>query len=150
MAPSARTQLNRFMARYRPAIASLARTVLAKIRARTPGAVEMVYDNYNALVIGFCPNERPSDAVFSVVLYPRWVTLCFLQNATDLPDPHRLLRGSGKIVRTIRLHAASDLEQPAVQALITDALARADPPLDPTRRRTLVIRSISPKQRPRR
>src|SRR5438445_5726672 len=45
---------------------------------------------------------RPSEAVFSVVLAPRWVSLCFLQGA-KLPDPERLLRGGGKQVRNIRL-----------------------------------------------
>jgi hypothetical protein len=45
------------------------------------GAIAMVYDNYNRLVVGFCPNERPSDAIFSLVLYPRRVGFCFLQGA---------------------------------------------------------------------
>jgi hypothetical protein len=39
---------------------------LAKMRARLPGAVELVYDNYNALAIGFGPTERTSEAVFSI------------------------------------------------------------------------------------
>ena len=30
------------------------------MRARYPTALELVYDNYNALAIGFCPTERPS------------------------------------------------------------------------------------------
>ena len=87
-------RLDRFLAKYSPDIAALARAALAKMRARLPGAVEMVYDNYNALVIGFGPNERASDAIFSIVLYPRWVSLFFLQGA-GLPDPRRLLKGSG-------------------------------------------------------
>ena len=49
-------------------------------------AVEMIYDNYNWLVIGFSPTDRPSDAIFSLVLPPGRVTLCFLQGA-GLPDP---------------------------------------------------------------
>jgi len=28
------------------------------------GATEMVYDNYNGLVIGFSPTEKPSLAIF--------------------------------------------------------------------------------------
>src|SRR5215510_8495449 len=61
-ADSPRTQLTTFMARYRPDIVKLARSALVTMRRRLPGTVEMVYDNYNALVIGFSPNERPSDA----------------------------------------------------------------------------------------
>jgi len=44
----------------------------------------MVYDNYNALVIAFSPNERPSDAIFSIALYPHWVNLFFLHDGIDM------------------------------------------------------------------
>jgi hypothetical protein len=146
---SAETRLATFIARYSPDVADLARDVLVRMRERLPGAVEMVYDNYNALVIGFGPTARTSDAIFSVALYPRWVNLFFLQGA-GLPDPQRLLRGSGKVVRHLRLEEADDLDQPAVQALLATALARARVPLDPNNPRCLVIKSVSAKQRPRR
>src|SRR5688572_16973057 len=59
-------QVEDFIAKFTPPVASLTRAVLAKMRARLPGAVELVYDNYNALVIGFSPTERASEAVFSI------------------------------------------------------------------------------------
>ena len=105
--------------------------------------------NYNALVIGFGPSEHASEAVFSIALYPRWVTLFFLQGA-GLPDPKHLLKGSGKVVRHIVLASAADLDQPAVQGLMSTALKRAEPAIDPDAPGSLVIRSISAKQRPRR
>ena len=61
------------LARYAPEIAERTEAVLARLRERLPGAVELVYDNYNALVIGFGPSERASDATLSVAVYPRWV-----------------------------------------------------------------------------
>lgn len=146
---SPKEQLDGFLAKYDPEIAASARAVHAKMRARLPGAIEMVYDNYNALVIGFCPNERASDAIFSIVLYPRWVTLCFLQGA-GLPDPKRLLKGSGNVVRHIRLENADDLDQPDLRELIDRALERARVPLDSDGNGKLIIKSISAKQRPRR
>jgi hypothetical protein len=88
--------------------------------------------------------------VFSVVFAPRWITICFLQDGPSLPDPHRLLRGSGSVVRSIRLSAPADLDRPAVRALIREALARANVRINPKARRRLVIRSVSAKQRPRR
>ena len=142
-------QLAGFLARYSPAIRRQARAALATMRARLPGATEFVYDNYNALVIGFGPTDRPSDAVFSIVLYPRWVTLFFL-NSAELADPQKLLKGSGRIVRHIVLDEASTLDKPAVRALMADALADADPPFTSNRHRQLTIRSISPRRRSRR
>jgi hypothetical protein len=142
-------QLDNFLDRYSPEIAAQARGALAKMRARLPGAVEIVYDNYNALVIGFGPTERASDAVFSLALYPKWVTLFFLRGA-GLPDPDKLLGGSGRIVRQIRLTSPDDLDQPAVKRLMTEALKRETTPIDRAQPRRLVIKSVSAKQRPRR
>ncbi len=141
-------QLARFVDKYSPEVAAVARAALAKMRARLPGAVQLVYDNYNALVIGFGPTERASDALFSIVLYPRWVNLFFL-NGAGLHDPHKLLQGSGSRVRSIRLDTASVMEQPAVRALMAQAIDEAKP-FDPKKRGRIVIKMMSAKQRPRR
>jgi hypothetical protein len=148
-AKSPEKQLDGFIAKYSPEIGALARAALAKMRARLPGAIELVYDNYNALAIGFSPTERASDAIFSIALWPRWVSLFFLQGA-GLPDPNQLLKGSGKVARHLVLADADDLDQPAVQELIACALDRARVPLDGTGEGRLVIKSVSARQRPRR
>jgi hypothetical protein len=145
--PEAR--LEGWIARYSPEVAGVARAVLAKMRARLPGAVQMVYDNYNALVIGFGPGERASEAVFSVALYPRWVSLFFLHGA-GLPDPERRLQGNGKQVRSIVLRGAEDLDDPAIRALMDAALQGAPRPIDPAQPSRIVIKSVSARQRPRR
>lgn len=144
---SAQSQLDGFIAKYAPEIGALARGALAKMRARLPGAVALVYDNYNALVIGFGPSERASEAVFSIALYPRWINLFFLRGA-KLPDPHGLLQGSGSTVRRIILEDAATLDRPAVKELMAAALEGVQ--LGPRSARWLVIKSISAKQRPRR
>ncbi len=150
----AKRQLDSFLAKYSPEIAAFARRALNKMRNLVPGAIEMVYDNYNWLVIGFSPSERPSEAIFSIVLPPGAVTLCFLQGA-GLPDPAGLLRGSGNVVRNIRLFTsgvkdARVLDNPEVLSLINVALNRAKVPLPAGARRKIIIRAVSAKQRPRR
>ena len=137
------------MAKYSPEVAALGRAVHAKLRQILPGSIEMVYDNYTALVIGFSPTERPSDAILSIALYPRWVNLFFLQDGASLPDPQRLLKGSGKIVRGLRLESPHDLDKPAVRALIAESVARSETPLNRARRNQLVIRAVSTKHRRR-
>ncbi len=143
-------QLAAFIAKYSPETAAEGRAALAKLQRLVPGAVQIVYDNYNGLVVGFCPSERASDAVLSLLFTPRWITLCFLQNGPKLPDPNRLLRGSGTTVRSIRLESATDLDKPPIRALIAEALDRARVPISGRGQGSLVIRSISAKQRPRR
>jgi len=146
---SPESQLAAFIARYTPEIAALAEEALARMRARLPGAVELVYDNYNALAIGFGPTERASDAIFSIALFPRWASLFFLQGA-NLPDPKKLLKGKGTKVRHVVLESAADLDKPAVRDLITCALQRAAKPMKSAGPGRLVIKSVSAKQRPRR
>ena len=99
--------------------------------------------------IGFGPTERASDAIFSIALWPRWVSLFFLQGAR-LPDRNGLLKGSGKVARHIVLKQAEDLDKPTVQELIARALESARTPLDGTGPSRIVIKSVSAKQRPRR
>ena len=142
-------QLRAFLAKYSPEISARAQAILKKMRARYPSALEMVYDNYNALVIGFSPTERPSEAIFSIVLFPQWVTLCFLQGK-GLPDPKKILQGEGNLVRHIRLPSPDTLDDPAVVAVMQAAATRAKVPFDSACKHRLIIRSISAKQRPRR
>jgi hypothetical protein len=146
---SPRKQIDSFLAKYTPEMEKLARTALRKMRKRLPNAIEFVYDNYNALVFGFGPNERPSDAILSIALFPDHAALCFLQGA-KLPDPHRRLRGSGNVVRNVRVDGVGVLDDPQIVTLIDEALRRAKVRMDPKQKRKLVIRSISAKQRPRR
>jgi hypothetical protein len=145
----AQSQLDAFLAKFTPEVDSLAHDLIARMRARLPGAAIIVYDNYNALAIGFGPSEKASHAILSLAVFPRWVTLCFLQGA-GLPDPHGLLRGAGSRVRHVRLHDPAALDDPKIEALIEAAVARSEPPLDPAAEQRLVIKSISAKQRPRR
>ena len=98
-----------------------------------PTAVELVYDNYNALTIGFGPSERASEVIVSLALYPRWVSLFFLQGA-KLSDPEELLGGSGKQVRHIVLGQSNDLDKPAVEALLAEAIRGARHPTRMRRR----------------
>ena len=142
-------QWARGIAKYSPEVRAVARAALAKMRRRLPGAVEFVYDNYNALVIGFGHNERPSDAIFSLVLYPRHVTLCFLEGAL-LTDPDGRLRGEGSRVRHIRLSGASTLDEAPVQRLLDQAVAESGARFDGRQRRKMIVRAVSAKQRSRR
>lgn len=149
-AASPAKQLASFMAKYSPSIAKEGRAALARIRRLVPGATELVYDNWNGLVVGFGPSARPSEAVVSLLMASDHVTLCFIQDGPSLPDPQKLLKGSGNVVRHVRLTSARDLDAPAVRALVKTAVARSDVPFATGKRRELVIKSISPKQRPRR
>jgi hypothetical protein len=140
-------QLDAFIDRYTPEIARDARKALAFMTARLPTATRLVYDNYNALVVGFGTSDKVGDIILSIALYPRWVTLFFLRG-TVLPDPEGLLEGGGSTVRSVRLQPLSRLETSGVAALIDAAVANASR-LPESGTGPLIIKSISAKQRPR-
>jgi len=149
-AKSAEVQFDEFLAKFTPEVEATARQALRKMRARLPGAIELVYDNYNALAIGFSPTERASDAIFSIALFPRWVSLFFLISGTKLRDPECYLKGSGSKVRHIVLEDAATLDDPAMLDLMAQALEMSPKQFDAAQPGRMITKSISAKQRPRR
>jgi hypothetical protein len=142
-------QLARFVAKFDPGRQKLIRAVRRGLRRRLPTANELVWDNYNFFVIGYSATLRPSDSVVSLAAAPNGVGLSFYRGAS-LPDPHRILEGSGVQNRFIRLESAGTLSRPEVESLIAAAIRQARTPFAASGRGALVIRSISAKQRPRR
>lgn len=141
-------QVEVFIDRFTSEIADRVRAARTVLRSRLPGATELVYDNYNALAIGYGPGDKTSEAVFSLAIYPRNILLYFLPGV-GLPDPEGLLQGEGKVGRYVCLKNVALLDEPAVIALIDAALDRAKRPLPPRGGRT-IVKSISARQRPRR
>lgn len=149
MTVSPAKQLAFFIARFDPEIAKLVRSARSVLRKRFPTAIELVYDNYNALAIGFSTTERASDAMFSLAVYARGVNLYFIYGRS-LPDPEKLLQGTGNRGAFVRLDDLAVLDKPAVKALLKAAVRHAHPALPASGAGYTVVKSISAKQRPRR
>ena len=147
-AATAERQLAAFIRKFNPTDQRLIRGIRSALRKRFPTANELVWDNYNFFVIGYSPTERPSDAIVSMAARANGVGLCFIRGAT-LPDPKRVLLGSGSQTRFIRLDSPRVLERPEVKALVAAAIDQARVPFPDGGRGKLIIRSISAKQRPR-
>ena len=142
-------QLKGFVAKFEPKHQSLIRAARTIMRRKFPTANELVYDNYNFFVIGYSPTERPSDAIVSMAAGANGVGLCFIRGAA-LPDPKKVLLGSGNQTRFIRLESAGVLARSEVKALVAAAVAQSSVPFRAGSRGSLIIRSVSAKQRPRR
>jgi hypothetical protein len=125
--------------RYAREVAARGGAGLNMRRARFPGARLMVYERRGQLPIGFAPATR-GGAVFSIVLYPRWVRFFFLEGVA-LDDPNGRLEGDGNQVRSIRLDdRAAVLDDPYVRRLMTLALQVAGADLK-TGRGEIVLKS---------
>jgi Domain of unknown function (DU1801) len=146
---AAEKELKGFIEKFEPRHQTLIRSVRKALRQKFTSANEIVYDNYNFFVIGYGATERPFDCFISIAAAANGVGLCFL-HGVDLPDPQKVLHGSGKQTRFLRVPSVDVLKRAEVQALLAAAAAQAKAPLPASGRGKLIIRSISKKQRPRR
>ncbi|MEM7703382.1 MAG: hypothetical protein AAF251_15700 [Pseudomonadota bacterium] len=145
----AQAALDEALDAFEPTIAGQTRAALSFFRSRFPGANLLVYDNYNALAIGLASGDKQSGIAFSVTLYPRWVSL-FFSRGVELSDPNTMLFGDGSRIRHVVLKDGLTHEDPRVLELVDEAIAILEPPLNPDAKGQLIIKSISPKKRPRR
>ena len=125
-----------------------AKQALSKLRHLLPGAVELIYDNYNALAVGFSPTDRASDVICPIAVYPKWVSLFFMRGVR-LADPAGILPGSGNQVCHIVLEDAQTLERPEVRALLAQAVSSHPKAVDGGKAQRIIIKSVSTRQRPR-
>ncbi len=140
---TAQQQLDGFLKKYSPEMEKLGRAAIAHLRKRLPGAICPVYDNYNALAVGFGTTAKVSLLPLSIALYPNWTTL-FLMHGASLDDPDRLMEGKGARVRSVRLSGLTMLKSEPVDRLIAAAVLQAGWTLDAGAKGELVIKSISP------
>lgn len=142
-------QLRSFIDKLDPKVQKLIRSVRAALRKRFPTANELAYDYGHAIVISYSPTDGGIDGIVAISARATGVALYFNQGP-KLTDPKKLLLGSGKQTRFIRLDAAGQLANPDVEAMIVAAIAQAKVPLPSTGKGKLMIRGAAAKQRPRR
>lgn len=142
-------ELRSYIDRLGPKDQKLARSVGAALRKRFPTANELAYDYKTFFVIAYSPTDRGIDGIVSIAARADGLRL-YLMRGPQLPDPKRLLLGTGKQTRFVRVDAARQLAHPDVKALMDAAIDQAEVPLPSKGRGRLIIRSSGAKQRPRR
>jgi hypothetical protein len=142
-------QIAKFISKYSPTVARQIRSTRSYVSTYFPRGYELIYDDFNALKFGFAATRRGKEIVVSVVAYPRWVRLFFMQGKS-LSDPAGLLQGSGSRIRSVRLQPFSVLRAESVRDLIVAAIEplkaafAAAPPL------TTIVKSVYARQLSRR
>lgn len=137
-----------FLAPFDSRITALALATRRLVLEQAPLASELIYDAYNAVATGFGFTGRPSECFIHIAVYAKWVNLGFHRGA-ELDDPQRLLQGTGRLVRHIRIADPADLENPATRAFVKQAIARAKRPAAPLSEKSSksVVRAIYPRKR---
>jgi hypothetical protein len=93
-----------------------------------PDANELLYHTH-ALTAVFSVSDRLSDAFCMLPIYTSHVNLGF-NKGTLLKDPHKLLTGTGNLIRHIDVKKPADYRNPKVKALIKEAVSLAIADMD--------------------
>jgi hypothetical protein len=142
---SAEARLRTLIANFAPSHLRLIGAMRRWLRKRLPTSHEVMYEYRDFFVISYSPSERGYEGVLAIRASTNGVRLYF-NRGKDLPDPAKLLQGSGNQTRSIGLEVASTLAHPAVARLIDEAITRNRVPFARAGRGSVVIRS-SPAQR---
>lgn len=143
---SAEAELRALISKFASARLRLVGALRQSLRKLLPTAHEVVYEYKDCFVISYSPNERGYEGVLAIRGSADGVSLYF-NHGKALPDPAKLLQGSGKQTRWISVERASTLARPEVACLIDEAIARNPVPFASAGRGSIVIRPTSAKQR---
>lgn len=138
--PTPEAQLRSFNDRLDPKQQKVVRSIRTVLRKRFPTANELAYDYSSFFVIAYSPTDRGIDAIVSIAARANGVDLYF-NNGPRLPDPKKLLLGSGKQTRFVRLEAAKRLAHPDVKALMAAAIEHSSIPMPSKGKGSLIIKT---------
>jgi len=109
------------LAGYDPHISGLTLALREVVLEEAPEAIESIVKGY-AVAIGFSFTGKPmKDGFCHVVAYAGRVNLGFNRGAT-MPDPNRVLEGTGKAIRHMTIHSMEDLDRPHLRRYLRTAI----------------------------
>lgn len=135
----AHPQLQEFLQAYGTHIQELFWHCRTYILNQDENAHELIWDNYNALAIAYSRSEKLKDAYCHLALYTNHINFGFNRGAElsqDLID----LKGSGKLIRHIKITREDDIHNEALADLLKEALTLSIA-LNPTLENTEVVPS---------
>jgi hypothetical protein len=109
-----------------PRVRGLATRTRALIRDVMPDMVEVPWTRQRIVGYGVGPRKM-SEHFCYIAFHKNHVNLGF-NYGSELPDPERLLRGSGKLLRHVKISSPEDLSNPALRRLLEVASTHRMPP----------------------
>jgi hypothetical protein len=119
---AAQGTFDELMAGVEPELVRIARRLRALVRSVDKDAVETVRLGDHAATYGIGPRKM-TDGYAYIMPMRGYVNLGFYQGAL-LADPDRLLEGTGKGLRHVKIRTLAEVDRPAVRKLVAAALAR--------------------------
>lgn len=117
---NAKNELDELLETYPANVRDIALAARQMINATIPDLQEMV--DRSARVIGYGFGAGYADLICTIILSKSGVKLGIVGSAA-LPDPNKLLEGSGKRHRYVALTKLSDLKKPGIKPLLKARVA---------------------------
>src|SRR6187399_102104 len=119
---AAQGTFDELLAGVEPELAAIARRLRDMIRDVDASTVETVRLGDNAATYGVGP-KKMTDGYAYIMPMRGYINLGFYQGSA-LADPERLLEGTGKALRHVKVRSLAEANRPPVRALVAVALAR--------------------------
>ncbi len=115
-------------------------------------ANEFIHDAYNAVALAFSFTDKWQEGFCHIAVYSRYANLGF-QRGAEMADPAGVLKGTGKLIRHIRIASQADLKKPYLQKYLRAAIKLtkrlAATPKIKTASAQSVVKGSNPKKRRR-
>ena len=116
-------ELLEFLAPYSRGVQEITFAVRELVLEEVAPCCEYILEVYVVSLI-YGKTQRMKDSICYIAVSTDHVNLGF-HRGTDLSDPNRILEGTGKQMRHIKIRSISDLERPALRAYLREACESA-------------------------
>lgn len=150
MPKSQTTDLLTFLLPFDKHIVELALWLREFVWDRYPHCNELIYDNYNAVAVGWSPTEKVGDTFCSIGVYGNKDVHFGFYWGSKIADPEKMLLGKGNQYRYIKLNTQADFPQAYIEKRVADAYAYSVSQLKPKSvilNGQTIVKSISAKKK---
>ncbi|MBL0154972.1 MAG: hypothetical protein IPP93_16430 [Chitinophagaceae bacterium] len=124
MPKSTSGDLKKFLLPYAPAIRKLIMSMRAFVWDLYPKSNELIYDNYNAVALGWSVSEKLSHTFCTMAAFEKCCHFGFYYG-NRISDPEKKLSGAGSQYRYIKLASINELPKTYIKKLLKEAYANA-------------------------
>ena len=107
------------LSRYDEKVALLASKLRNFLIKELPGIIELPDNSANLIGYGYGTGYK--DTICTILLSKKGVKMGFYKGS-ELPDPKKLLTGTGKVHKYVEIKTEEDILSPALKALLNEAL----------------------------
>ena len=107
------------LSKYTEEVSTLAYELRDFLLSELKGIIEIPDVSANMTAYGYGPGYK--DMICTIIPSKKGIKLGFYKGS-ELPDPEKLLTGSGKVHKYVEIKTAADIKNPALKKLINEAL----------------------------